>query len=105
MRLKITSDEIPLKIVSAILGGGDDKNEQPKGVSSNSNKLSDKDEAIANKFREVMKMRIPPDAVRHKMTMEGRGAKIINVVFDDVSPWKTNFWVRERSLHPNIEKC
>ena len=56
VRLKMTSDEIPSKIVSAILGGGDEKNEQPKGVSPTSNKIEDEDEAIANKCRKMMKM-------------------------------------------------
>lgn len=80
---KMASDKIPTKIASAVLGG--DKDQTNDGKSSESTtKLSEEEEATANKFRKMMKMRVPAEAVRHKMTMEGVDAKIINAVFDDV---------------------
>ena len=85
VRHKMTSDGLPPKIVSAVLGGGDNSKEQPKekGGSGGTVELSDEDEAVANKFRKMMKMKIPAEAVRHKMTMEGVNSKIIAAVFEE----------------------
>lgn len=44
--------------------------------------LSDEHGAISTKYRKMLKMGVPPDAVRHKMTIEGLDSKIIDAVLE-----------------------
>ena len=78
----MTSDEVPPKIVSAVLAGKS-KQQSPKGENSDNSrsKLSEEEEAVATKYRKMIKVKIPPEAVRQRMTMKGVDAKIIDAVF------------------------
>ncbi len=72
VRHKMMSDEISPTILAAVLD--ETKPDEPR------EKLVDEDEAIAAKYRNMINMGVPIDGVRHKMTMEGVSAKIINSV-------------------------
>jgi hypothetical protein len=72
VRHKMTSDEIGPTIIAAVL-----EETKPSGAQD---KLSDEEEAIAAKYRNMMKMGVPIEGVQHKMTMEGVDTKIINAL-------------------------
>ena len=85
---KMTSDGIQLKIVDAVLGDGGDKSKATEEKEPVGTKLTNEEEVIATKYRKMMKMGVPADGVRHKMTMEGIHTKIISAVFDETEPAK-----------------
>ena len=72
VRHKMTTEGVAAKIIDAVLNESDSKEE--------TNKLSDEEEAIATKYRKMLKMGVPSDGVRHKMTTEGVDPKIIDAV-------------------------
>ena len=72
VRHKMATEGVDAKIVDAVLNDSSSK-EDPKG-------LSDEDETVASKYRKMLKMGVPPEGVRHKMTTEGVDAKIIDAV-------------------------
>jgi hypothetical protein len=57
-----------------------------KGAESSKSKLSEEEDRIASKYRRMLKMGIPLDAVRHCMTKEGVEPKIASVVSEEASP-------------------
>ena len=73
VRYKMTSEGVDAEIINAVLN-------VPK-PNEDLNGLSEEEEIIASKYRKMLKMRVPPDAVRHKMTSEGVDTKIIDAVF------------------------
>ncbi|KAL3815366.1 hypothetical protein ACHAXA_000753 [Cyclostephanos tholiformis] len=77
VRHKMTSDEICPKILAAVLDEINPNEAQEK--------LGDEDEKIVAKYRNMIKMGVPIDGIRRKMTMEGLNAKDMNAVMD-VSP-------------------
>ena len=83
VRHKMTLDQVDVKI-SAFLFPNDDK---VAGVEQNETKrkaveseLSEAENAIAEKYRKMLKLRIPVDAVQHKMVQEQVDAKIVAAV-------------------------
>ena len=78
VRHKMTTEGVVAKIIDAVLNESDSKE-----VSS---KLSDEEEAIATKYRKMLKMGVPPDGVKHKMTIEGVDSKIIHAVLAPPQP-------------------
>jgi len=80
VRHKMTMEGVDAKIIDAVFAA--DTADPPLQESKDSrSKLSEEEEAVATRFRKMIKMMIPPEAVRHKMTMEGVDAKIIDAVF------------------------
>eukprot|EP00986_Skeletonema_menzelii_P006793 scaffold2578_cov136-Skeletonema_menzelii.AAC.9 len=57
-----------------------------KGAEPSKSNLSDEEDRIASKYRRMLKMGIPLDAVRHCMTKEGVAPKIASVVSEEASP-------------------
>ena len=78
VRHKMVTEGVDPAIISAVL-------DAPPATSMEENSgsgttLTSEEEIVASKYRKMLKMRIPPDAVRHKMTTEGVDAKIIDAV-------------------------
>jgi Formin Homology 2 Domain/Subunit CCDC53 of WASH complex len=82
VRHKMKQDQADVKIIEAVFGkgSGDDNNNAPV---SSTNKLSKEEEEIAAKYRHMLKMHIPKEAVEHKMAKEGISQKIMSTVLDD----------------------
>ena len=80
---KMTSDGIDPKIVEAVLAPPE---AEQKPAASVNNKLSEQDEVIATKYRKMLKMGVPLDGVRHKMTQDGVDMKIVSVIVSEADP-------------------
>ena len=91
VRHKMAGDGVPAHIVNAVLSGdappaprkpagGGGGGSSGGGGGASLPPLSDADEAIAQKYRKLMKVGLPPPAIRHKMTGDGVAAHIINAV-------------------------
>lgn len=78
VRHKMLSDEIVPTVIAAVLG-------ETESSAGQHNRLTNNEETIATKYCNMMKMGVPIDGVRHKMTMEGVCDKVITAVCD-VSP-------------------
>eukprot|EP00984_Skeletonema_dohrnii_P032541 scaffold26886_cov96-Skeletonema_dohrnii-CCMP3373.AAC.1 len=57
-----------------------------KGAEPSKCKLSDEEDRIASKYRRMLKMGIPLDAVKHSMKKEGVDPKIASAVAEEASP-------------------
>lgn len=75
VRHKMTMDGVDPSIVKLVI----DSSEVPLAHCDESG-LSPEEEAAADKYRKMLKMGVPPDGVRHKMTTEGVDSKIIEAV-------------------------
>lgn len=76
-----TKPDEPTDPKSALLAAIKDK-----GTELSKSKLSEEEDRIASKYRRMLKMGIPLDAVRHCMTKEGVEPKIALVVSEEASP-------------------
>ena len=83
----LTKDGVGAKIADAVLGttnaeGTEDKEKGQVGAETKvvGPVLTGEEENIASKYQKMLKIFIPPDAVRHKMTMDGVDIKIVNTV-------------------------
>jgi hypothetical protein len=80
------SDTTPKCENQSVLSGREvpaaDEGVNNKMMSETTPSLTDEQSAIATKYRKMLKMGVPPDAVRHKMTSEGVDSKIIDTVFE-----------------------
>jgi hypothetical protein len=77
----MTKDNISENITMDVLGPSThDKTTKPP-----QNALSEEEEKIADVYRKMLKMMIPPDAVRHKMMKVDVSEKIIAIVLGDDS--------------------
>jgi Formin Homology 2 Domain/Subunit CCDC53 of WASH complex len=85
---RMIKDGVDPKIMAVVIGKPP---EQPKAngdpMASN-NKLTDSEESIASAYRKMLKLSIPKEAVRHKMTQEGISEKIMIAVLG-ANPSKT----------------
>lgn len=91
VRHKLARDNVDIKIVHAVFGGSGaaavattstaDVPQPPAGPS-----LSEAENIIAEKYRKMLKMRIPAEAVRHKMTQDQVDAKIVAAVLSEGKP-------------------
>ena len=81
---KMESDGIDSKIVQAVLAPP--SAEQKPAAPVKKNQLSEQDEVIATKYRKMLKMGIPLDGVRHKMTQDGVDSKIVSVIVSEADP-------------------
>ena len=88
VRHKVLTEGVDDKTSRAVLdrpSEGDAGKAADKKASNNSSAksaLSEDEENIASKFRTMLKMGVPPDAVRHKMSAEDVDAKIVAAVLD-----------------------
>jgi len=57
-----------------------------KNEDNTASSLSEEEEKVASKYRKMLKMGIPPDAVKHKMTSDAVQPKIMNAVLDVNKP-------------------
>ena len=78
VRHKMLAEGIDQTIISAVVGGPEPVAAPPTPVVANS--LSDEEESTAARFRKMLKMGLPEDAVKHKMMAEGVDEKIISAV-------------------------
>ena len=72
VRHQMTRDQADAKVIRAVFGD--------KITEDTSPKLDEKEKAIAARFRKMLALRIPKDAVRHKMVNENIDKKIIDAV-------------------------
>lgn len=84
VRHKMTKDGVSEKVVSAVLDSP--QKPQDSAPSDKKSNLSKDEEKIAATYRKMLKLRIPPDAVRHKMTSDQIDSKIMKAVLDDAPP-------------------
>jgi hypothetical protein len=78
VRHKMTKEQVDSRIVDAVLGGSSQKseiNQNPKPV------LSEEENALVVSYQKMLKMMIPPEAVRHKMKKDQASQNVIVVVF------------------------
>jgi SOS response regulatory protein OraA/RecX len=92
VRHEMISEGVDTKIIAALL---DKKNDESatsgfaairKDVGGGQLNLSPEKEKAASKYRKMLKMGIPPDAVRHKMTSDETCPTIIAAVLDEIIP-------------------
>jgi hypothetical protein len=74
---KMRKDNVAPNIILIVLGGN---------PSNDGKSLSDEEESHASSYRQMLKLQIPKDAVRHKMRKEGVSEKIIAAVLGDKKP-------------------
>jgi len=87
VRHKMKKEQVDSKIVIAVLGADPDEERASK---TTENSLSEADEQIAETYRKILRMKVPPDGVRHKMTKNGVGEHIIKAVLGaDIAKPKT----------------
>lgn len=112
---KMAMNGVPLKIVEHGLGS-DDVDVPPidtNGAQSK-NVLSVADEELVDKYRKMLKMMVPPDAVRHKMQKEGINPKIVAAVLGEAqaddyaanvcSPVQTELNLAEQAIAETYRK-
>eukprot|EP00957_Ditylum_brightwellii_P078795 5991267-Ditylum_brightwellii.AAC.1 len=78
VRHKMTQEKIDVKIIEIVLG--------PDPLTGSKEKpklLSEEEEKIASKYRKMIKMNIPKEAVIHKMTRDQVDAKIVSAVLGE----------------------
>eukprot|EP00534_Pseudo-nitzschia_fraudulenta_P003449 CAMPEP_0201135718 /NCGR_PEP_ID=MMETSP0850-20130426/54473_1 /ASSEMBLY_ACC=CAM_ASM_000622 /TAXON_ID=183588 /ORGANISM="Pseudo-nitzschia fraudulenta, Strain WWA7" /LENGTH=837 /DNA_ID=CAMNT_0047406921 /DNA_START=500 /DNA_END=3013 /DNA_ORIENTATION=+ len=90
---RMARDGVSERIVKAVMSGGGDP---PRGSSKPSSSggrsdraasvLSPEEEAIAEQYRKMMKIKMPEGAIRHKMVSDGVSQKIQESVFAGDSP-------------------
>jgi hypothetical protein len=90
VRHKLTRDQVDMKIVAAVFAEDEtnDKSASEDGKAAKMD-LTEEDNAIAEKYRKMLKLKIPEGAVRHKMTQDQVDPKIVSAVFGD-QPSDTN---------------
>lgn len=81
VRHKLTRDAVDIKIVHAVFGvsGLAQRSQAPSEIRNS--RLSDAENVIAEKYRKMLKMGIPSEGVRHKMTQDQVNRKIIAALF------------------------
>ena len=88
VRHKMVQDGVNNDVIAAVLGKDAVETSEPTAATTTDGKenepksgLSADDEAIASRFKKMLKMGLPEDAVRNKMTLEGVEERIIQYVF------------------------
>jgi hypothetical protein len=93
VRHKMTTEGVDSKIIDAVLAPSPES-----GQESSSNQLTAEEEVIASKYRKMLKMRIPLDAVKHKMKADCIDIKIVSVIEREAAP------DTEEDITPSIPK-
>ena len=85
VRHSMTKDGIAPHIIAALLDTDSPSSDKEK-ASNATPLLTKEEEAMTEKYRRMLKMSIPPDAVRHSMTKDGIAPHIIAALLDTDSP-------------------
>mmetsp|Transcript_15018 Transcript_15018/g.28687 ORF Transcript_15018/g.28687 Transcript_15018/m.28687 type:complete len:2096 (-) Transcript_15018:105-6392(-) len=87
VRNKMTMDGIAENIVADVLGDMPPISSMSPsdGSSAQNSKLSAEEEALAATYRKMLKMGLPPDAVKHKMVQDGVSRVVIVAVVGEVA--------------------
>lgn len=102
-------ESVDLKIISVLVGeaspgevgeAGGAKPASKKSAKPAGPSLSKEDEAIASKYRNMLKVCIPKEAVRHKMKQEGISNKIMDAVLGETSGGGTGSAAAAKSHKP-----
>ena len=80
VRHKMTKDGVDEKIVAAVLSEPSQAAKQ-----STNGGLSVEEEKIAETYRKMLKLKIPPEAVEHKMTKDNVDSRIVEAVLGSTS--------------------
>ena len=85
VRHKMTMEQVPEKIIDAVMNNDapTSSSQASTTASSASSGLSEEEEKTAQVFRKMLKLRIPPEAVRHKMNKEQVPQKVIDAVLNE----------------------
>lgn len=87
VRHKMEKDGVCSKVIDMVLGVDTTSSDaSKKGAEMNASGLTPQEEIVAAGYRKMLKMRIPQEAVRHKMEKESVDPKIIAVVLGEESP-------------------
>ncbi|KAL7579868.1 hypothetical protein ACA910_004879 [Epithemia clementina (nom. ined.)] len=82
VRQKMVAEGLDPKVIAFVVGGDVPlPAPQPRATNDTAEQLSEEEEATASRFRKMLKMGLPGDAIKHKMVVEGVDAKVINAVF------------------------
>ena len=85
VRQKMVAEGLSQRVITAVVGGEVVAPSPSTTETSDPAKLSDEEEATASRFRKMLSMGLPGDAVKHKMVVEGIDSKIITAVFHEES--------------------
>jgi len=78
VRHRMEKDQVDPRIIAFVVGDGSVSDYDSSASSSGT--LSIKEEKEAAAYRRMLKMKVPPEAVQHKMEKDGVSAKIIKAV-------------------------
>jgi hypothetical protein len=98
VRQKMNLEGAPASVVAAVLGDDNNNNnnntaadEKESSVSkTKTSDLSEEEEKLVSKYKKMLMVGIPPDAVRHKMVTEGIELKVVAAVLGDDHNKKEN---------------
>jgi hypothetical protein len=92
VRHRMKKDQVSSKVLFAVFPEDAKLAEASASASSTSKpSLNEAEQKIAATYQKMLKMRIPPEAVRHKMAKEGIDPKIVSVVLgEDPKPAKSS---------------
>ena len=79
---KMTQDGVDQRVIAVVLGLPVPPRATSAGESSSAVVLTDAEETIAASYRKMLKMGLPPDSVKHKMTQDGVDQKIATAVLE-----------------------
>ena len=92
IRFKMEQEGVEEKIIKAVLAAEAPPSTPAPALAAATvsaasiSQLSDEEEAIASRFRKMVKMGMPEDAIRFKMEQEGVEEKIVNAVLASEAP-------------------
>ena len=98
VRHKMSKDGVDEKIIAAVLSS------LSKESKASSGGLSAEDEKVAESYRKMLKMQIPPEAVRHKMTKDQVDSRIIDAVLGPSPEWDNVKQQKQINLSEDEEK-
>ena len=81
---KMRKDNVDPNIILIVIGGNPNSGGHGNSIDDGKS-LSDEEESHASSYRQMLKLQIPKDAVRHKMRKEGVSERIIAAVLGDKS--------------------
>jgi hypothetical protein len=90
---KMTSDDVSATIMAAVL------ERATQGRANEGGELTSEEEVIADKYRKMLKMGVPLDGVKHKMTQENVDLKIVSVLVREASPSSADAEVESNNRH------
>jgi hypothetical protein len=83
---KMHKDQVDPRIIMIVIGAPPNSN--GSGAGNGEKPLSDEEESIASKYRQMLKLQLPREAVKHKMQKEGVPERIIAAVLGEKKSMK-----------------